>query len=80
MTNKAAILSSKIKDLPVSENFYLRSKLMGFDRVQDIVDTPARQLIGKEDFDYNWLGELVSFLKNNNMLHTLQPIPGNRAY
>lgn len=80
MANEEDILSGAIKDLPVSENFYLRSKLMGFACIQDIVDTPARQLIGKEDFDYNWLGELVSFLRNNNMLHTLQAMPGNRAY
>lgn len=79
MANEADILSTEIKRLPLSENFYLRSKLMGFARVQDIVDTPASVLLKKEDFDYNWLGELVSFLKNNNMLHRLQPIPGNRA-
>lgn len=80
MAKQTDILSAKIKDLPVSENFYLRSKLMGFACVQDIVDTPAGVLIKKEDFDYNWLGELVSFLKNNNILHTLQPIPGSRPY
>lgn len=80
MANEAEILSEEIKNLPLSESFYLRSKLMGFARVQDIVDTPAGLLIKKEDFNYNWLGELVSFLKNNNMLHRLQPIPGNKAY
>lgn len=80
MAKQTDILLAKIKDLPVSENFYLRSKLMGFACVQDIVDTPADVLIKKEDFDYNWLGELVSFLKKNNILHTLQPIPGNRPY
>ena len=80
MANEADILSTEIKKLPLSENFYLRSKLMGFARVQDIVDMPASMLIKKEDFDYNWLGELVSFLNNNNMLHKLQPMPGNRAY
>jgi len=78
--NDSEILNTEIKDLPVSENFYLRSKLMGYSRIQDIVETPPNVLLSKEDFNYNYLGELVSLLKRHNILHKLQPLPGSTSY
>lgn len=75
-----AILTSDLKDLPVSENFYLRSKLMGYTSISDIVETPVNVLLSKEDFNYNYLGELVSLLKSHNILHKLQPLPGSNSY
>lgn len=79
-TSEQAILTSNLKDLAVSENFYLRSKLMGYTSISDIVETPVNVLLGKEDFNYNYLGELVKLLKFHNILHKLQPLPGSSSY
>ena len=71
------LLRKEIKDLPLSENFYLRSKLMGFERIEDIVKTPTDVLLCKEEFTYDWLGELSTFMSNQELLHLLQPRPGS---
>ena len=74
------ILMSDLKTLPVSENFYLRSKLMGFEKLQDIFDTPVQQMLNRTDFTYSWLGELITLLKSRKLLYKLQPMPGSIAY
>jgi hypothetical protein len=79
-TTEQQILTGKIKELPVTEIFYLRSKLMGYSCIQEIVETPVNVLLSKEDFNYNYLGELVNLLKSHNILHKLQPLPGSSAY
>jgi hypothetical protein len=79
-SNEQAILTSDLKGLPVSENFYLRSKLMGYNSILDIIETPVNVLLSKEDFSYNYLGELVTLLKSHNILHKLQPLPGSSSY
>jgi hypothetical protein len=71
------LLEKPIKELPLSENFYLRSKLMGFDNIQAIIKTPAEILLSKEEFNYDWLGELSRFMTSQKLLHLLQPTPGN---
>ncbi len=65
-------MEKQFGDLPLTENFCLRSKLMGYKTLQDIVKDPVKVLIGKEDFSYNWLGELVRLLNENQLLHRLQ--------
>jgi hypothetical protein len=78
--NDPEILTTAIKALPVSESFCLRCKLMGFSRIKEIVETPPNVLLGKEDFNYVFLGELVTILKQHNLLHKLQAIPGSTFY
>jgi len=74
------ILHTPISELPLTENFYLRSKLMGYRKLDDIVRTPVEVLLRKEEFNYEWLGELSKFMSGQNLLHLLQPIPGSRSY
>jgi hypothetical protein len=78
-TNESEILNFPIKDLPVSENFCVRSKLMGYATIGEIVETPPDAIIKKEGFNYDWLAELIRLLMSYNMLHKLQPIPGSNA-
>jgi hypothetical protein len=60
-----------INSLPFSEVFKLRSKLMGFYTLQDIIDTQKKVLFKKEDFNYIWLNELLDFLNKRNLLYIL---------
>ena len=78
--NDSGILTSEIKDLPVSECFYLRCKLMGFTNIEQIVSTPPAVIVQMEEFNYSWLGELVRLLTSYNMLHRLQRLPGSSFY
>jgi hypothetical protein len=50
---------------------------MGFKQLQDIIDTPVAALLRKEDFNYEWLGELSKFLAAQNLLDLLQPFMEN---
>ncbi|MDB5145971.1 MAG: hypothetical protein JWQ66_4686 [Mucilaginibacter sp.] len=74
------LLNRPIEQLPVSENFYLRCKLMGYECLRDVVEAPVDVLLAKEDFNYGWLGELAKLMTSLNILHSLQPIPGSNAY
>lgn len=74
--NQDKLFTLPITDLQLSENFYLRSKLMGFHNLGEIMDTPVSVMIKKEDFNFNWLGELAKFLSERGMLNLLQPLPG----
>jgi hypothetical protein len=77
MANEQTLLKTPIRELPVSENFYLRSKLMGFYNIGDIVIVPVESLVKKEEFTYDWLGELTKLMTSQKMLHLLQPRPGS---
>lgn len=77
-TDTPDILKADLKDLPVDEGFYLRSKLMGFHTLEDIVHTPAEVMVKKEEFNYRWLGDLSRLLISQNLLHLLQPTPGSK--
>ena len=74
------LLTADIKELPVTENFYLRCRLMGFSSIGQIINTPVKSIFAKEDFSYSWMGELVRFLMSQNLLHKLQSLPGNSVY
>ena len=77
MEQNSELLNKSIKDLPLSENFYLRSKLMGFERIEDILKTPPEVLLHKDEFTYDWLGELSRFMTAQKLLPLLQPRPGS---
>ncbi|MXV50362.1 hypothetical protein GS399_05205 [Pedobacter sp. HMF7647] len=79
-TTTYSIMQQPVQELGLSEVFSLRSKLMGFRTLEDIANTPVQQLLSKEDFNYNWLGELVGFMTQKNLLDRLQELPGSNAY
>jgi len=64
-------LSTPIEDLPVTEVFKLRSKLMGFSTIAQILDTDMRTIPQKEDYSERWYFELVSLLDRNGLLHLI---------
>jgi len=71
------ILSTPIHDLPASIFFKEGSAIMGFETLQEILNTAPEDLLAKEDFNYVWFGELVDFLTGLGILHLLQPTQGN---
>lgn len=73
------LLTASISELPVSENFYLRSKLMGYSSIGQIIATPPGIILAKEEFNYRWMGELIRLLMSHNMLHKWQSLPGSNA-
>ena len=76
---EAELIKTPVDQLPLSDSFCLRCKLLGFSNLGDILTTPPGILVEKKNFSYEWLAELSQFMIENNMLHLLQPIPGNTA-
>jgi len=64
-------LSTPIGDLAVTEVFKLRSKLMGFSTISQILDTDMKLITKKEDYSERWYFELVSLLDRNKLLHLI---------
>jgi len=64
-------LSTPIGDLAVTEVFKLRSKLMGFSTISQILDTDMKLITQKEDYSERWYFELVSLLDRNKLLHLI---------
>ncbi|MCX2495210.1 hypothetical protein OQX63_17095 [Pedobacter sp. PF22-3] len=65
------LLNLPIAELPLSENFKLRSKLMGFFTLQDIVGTQQKQLHMLDDYSEHWYFEFVDFLRRKDLLNLL---------
>jgi hypothetical protein len=80
MADHNQLLNTPISELGLTENFYLRSKLMGFRILNDIIRTPPEVLVNKTDFNFDWLGELSRFMRMHKLLHILQPIPGSNSF
>ncbi len=80
MAAENKVLELPIRELAVTESFYLRCKLMGYQCLAEIISTPPQVLVKKEDFTYSWLNELVKLLTSQNLLHKLQAIPGSDSY
>lgn len=64
-------LSTPIEQLAVTEVFKLRSKLMGFSTISQILDTDMRTISQKDDYSERWYFELVSLLDRNSLLHLI---------
>jgi len=77
MMTQDQLIRQPLTELALTESFCLRSKLMGFGTIRDIIDTPVETILEKEDFSYSWLNELVRLMRANNMLYKLQPMPGS---
>lgn len=75
--NQTTVMAIPIQNLNFSDAFKEKSKSMGFRTLTEITETAPEALIKNEGFDYNWFGELVTFLIDKKMLYKLQPTPGN---
>ena len=69
--NHLFLLNLPIMELPLSESFKLRSKLMGFFTLSDVLQADLSQLHGHGDYSEKWYFELINFLKRKNLLHLL---------
>jgi len=67
-----SLLNLPITELPLSESFILRSKLMGFFTLQDILREDQRMLHEKDDYSERWYFEFIDFLKRKELLHLLR--------
>lgn len=76
-TGAENIVEMPIITLDLSDDFKILSGRMGFRTLQDVIIVPPEILLQKRGFNYNWLGELISFLSDRGLLHLLQPLPGN---
>ncbi|WP_157258051.1 hypothetical protein [Pedobacter ginsenosidimutans] len=65
------LLNLPIAELPLSDNFKLRSKLMGFFTLQDIIGTNQKDLHELDDYSEHWYFEFVDFLHRKDLLYLL---------
>jgi len=65
------LLNLPIAELPLSENFKLRSKLMGFFTLQDIIRVKQKKLSTLDDYSEHWYLEFVDFLYRKELLNLL---------
>jgi hypothetical protein len=70
------IINKPITDLGLGEEFDNGCHKMGFGTLKQILIKTPTELISTDGFNYNWLGQLVTYLSANKMLHFLQPLPG----
>lgn len=70
-TNHLCLVQA-ITNLPFSESFLLRCKLMGFDTIQEIIETKEKELIAHEDFNYIWFNELLDYLNRYDLLYLME--------
>ncbi|QDW24258.1 hypothetical protein [Pedobacter sp. KBS0701] len=65
------LLNLPIAELPLSENFKLRSKLMGFFTILDIIGANQKELPELDDYSEHWYFEFVDFLRRKDLLNLL---------
>jgi hypothetical protein len=71
-----SIINKPFSELGLGNDFADRCKIMGFLTLKDILLLTPAELISRVGFTYHWLGDLVSYLSKNKLLHYLQPGPG----
>lgn len=70
------MLTQPLQQLGLSRAFCESAAGMGFQNLEAIVLCPPAELVLREGFSYGWLAELSDFLKEKELLHLLQTIPG----
>lgn len=75
--NSIILLKTAIEELDFSEDFIAASRQMRFNTLNDVLADGRENLFDREGFNYNWFGELITFLSDRKLLHLLQPLPGN---
>ena len=72
------IINLPISELGLSREFNQNCERMGINTLKDILTITPTQLIATPGFDNDWLGELVQYLSENQLLHYLQPMVGGK--
>ncbi|SEM17021.1 hypothetical protein SAMN05216436_102122 [bacterium A37T11] len=65
------LLDRPIQELDVSEEFILRSKLLGFKTIREITKYPKGKLYRHKDFSYGWVNELLGLLQPYDLLYLM---------
>ena len=73
------VKQTKLCLLGLSDDFCADSKRMGFDVLADVLALTPQELLNCDGFTYRWLGELITFLQERQLLHLLQPVPGKSS-
>lgn len=71
-TKEQEILNQSIKNLPFSEGFKSVSQQSGFNKIGEIIDKPAAQLLKIDGFTYHLLQELIQFLEGKDLANLLK--------
>ena len=71
-TTKNEILNLSIKNLPFSEDFKSISQQSGFNKIGEIIDKPAAELLKIDGFTYHLLQELIQFLEEKGLANLLK--------
>jgi len=75
-TYDSNLLEQPIEELRFSEKFKECCRLMEYTTLKDLIEASPQEMFDKSGFNYNWLGELVEFLSENQLIYLLQPLPG----
>gem|GEM_PF-1169210 len=65
------LINLPIDELPLSETFKLRSKLMEFFTLQDIIALDQAKLFEREGYSEKWYFEFIDFLRRKEILFLL---------
>jgi hypothetical protein len=71
------LINQHISLLGLSTKFVNDSRTMQFETIADILAVNRDELVNKKGFNYNWFGELVTFLSEHQLVYLLQPPPGS---
>jgi hypothetical protein len=74
--DEKSFINQPISGLGLSNDFLKTSEKMAFGTIAEILKVDPVDLLKRDGFNYNWLGELIEFLTKHQLLHILQPIPG----
>ncbi|MFW0717799.1 hypothetical protein [Pedobacter sp. N23S346] len=65
------LLNLPIAELPLTESFKLRSKLMGFFTLNDILIADQKALHINNDYSERWYFEFIDFLQRKELIYLL---------
>ena len=71
-TKEQEILNLFIKNLPFSEDFKSVSQQSGFNKIGELIDRPAAELLKIDGFTYHLLQELIQFLEVKGLANLLK--------
>ena len=72
LTKENEILNLCIKSLPFSEDFKSVLLQSGFNKIGEIIDKPAAELLKIDGFTYHLLQELIQFLEVKGLANLLK--------
>lgn len=72
------LLTKTFGELGFDQNFIDQCQKMKLTCLEDLGRIQFADLIRNEGFSYLWLEKLGAYLKQEDMMHLLQEVPGNR--